>query len=599
MVTSVPSILDQTPLGVTVPAAAWRHRWVVLLGGLLGGVLGVAYSYLSPPRITAEIQIEVEDPSAATVFGSSLSNDAERYTATQAQIIESRSVEQQASQLMVAKGYTLTAEEIDGAITVDAGRNSSLITITAARSDADSAIAAAEAVVGAYKEMKAESARRASEPQLGELDRSLNAIDTRIAELQTSIVAATGRGPLDSQFAANVTEIGQLQVELATAAPARAVDIRARVADLSTAIQIYQQIQQAELGNPLVESLREELTAANQRRATLEARRSEIEVDTTLRAGGIVFETLTERSPGNGRAPVRLGLVGGLLGGLLGLGLAYWLADRHLSFTDRSEPEMLVGSAALAEIPDFAYEGIKDMLAVENSPRTQAAEAFRFAAAGLDIKARGGIKSIIAVSASVGDGKTVVVANTAMAAAREGNRVLVIDADFGNQALTQLLTHGGQPPQGLTELVETGLELRRAAASVQGSNGATLTLLSRGHRPVTPANFFRSAATRVFFEAVREEFDLILIDAPPLLQVAYTSSIARYCDAALLVVNHGSRVQHLSEVMQRLEFIGTQAIGYVYNRAPLKEMVLEGSLADVIERKSSLADSAKKKTRLR
>jgi len=598
-VTTAPSILDQTRLGVTVPAAAWRHRWVVLFGGLLGGVLGVAYSYLTPPRITAEIQIEVEDPSATAVFGSSLSSDAERYTATQAEILESRSVEQQAAELLIAKGQSLTAEEIDKAVAVEAGRNSSLITITATRPDVDSATAVVEAVVAAYKTKKAESAIRASEPQISELDRSLDVIGGRIVDLHTAIGEATGRADLDALFATNVAEIGQLNAELATASLTRALEIKARITDLAAAIQVYLQIQQAELGNPLVGSLRDELTAANQRRANLELRRSEIEVDTTLRAGGIVFETLTERSPGNGRAPSRFGLAGGLLGGLLGLGLAYWLAERHLSFTDRSEPELLVGSAALAEIPDFAYEGIKDMLPVQSSPRTQVAESFRFAAAGLDIKVRGGIKSIMAVSASVGEGKTVVVANTAMAAAREGNRVLVIDADFGNQALTQLLTRGGQPPQGLTELVETGADLRHTGVSVKVAGAASLTLLSRGHRPVTPANFFRSAATRVFFEAVREEFDLILIDAPPLLQVAYTSTIARYCDAAMLVVNHGSRVQHLSDLMERLEFIGTQTIGYVYNRGPLKDMVLEGSLADVIERRSQLAEKPEKATKPR
>ena len=95
---------------------------------------------------------------------------------------------------------------------------------------------------------------------------------------------------------------------------------------------------------------------------------------------------------------------------------------------------------------------------------------------------------------------------------------------------------------------------------------------------------FRSAATRVFFEGIRDEFDLVFIDTPPLLHVAYTSIISRYADGALIVVNHGGAVSELEEVADRLEFIGTKPIGYVYNRSPLRsdQTEIEGSLKDIL-----------------
>ncbi|NNL48815.1 MAG: CpsD/CapB family tyrosine-protein kinase, partial [Acidimicrobiia bacterium] len=191
---------------------------------------------------------------------------------------------------------------------------------------------------------------------------------------------------------------------------------------------------------------------------------------------------------------------------------------------------------------------------------------------------------IVVVSAALNDGKSTVVANTAMAAAREGNRVLVVDADFGNQSLTRALVGDIPPPAGLTEAVDSGLPLRQAVTSVPVADGTTLGLLSRGQRPVVAANFFRSAATRVFFESIRDEYDVILIDTPPLLHVAYASSIARFADAAMLVVSHNGSVSDLEEMVDRLNFIGTGSVGYVYNRSPLRadQLLTEGSLADIL-----------------
>ena len=77
-------------------------------------------------------------------------------------------------------------------------------------------------------------------------------------------------------------------------------------------------------------------------------------------------------------------------------------------------------------------------------------------------------KLVIVTSAGVADGKTVIASNTALAAAREGKRVLLIDVDFGSQAATSLLTDI-RPDAGLTEVVETGTALSEAVVPIEGS----------------------------------------------------------------------------------------------------------------------------------
>ena len=79
---------------------------------------------------------------------------------------------------------------------------------------------------------------------------------------------------------------------------------------------------------------------------------------------------------------------------------------------------------------------------------------------------RAGAKTVMAVSGLVADGKSTVVANTAIAVARSGKRVLVVDADFGNQSVSRLLLGDIRLGPGLTELV-AGKALLAEAARVQ------------------------------------------------------------------------------------------------------------------------------------
>ena len=195
------------------------------------------------------------------------------------------------------------------------------------------------------------------------------------------------------------------------------------------------------------------------------------------------------------------------------------------------------------------------------------------------------MKSLVVISGTLGSGKSTVVANLAMAAAREGSRVLLIDADFGNQDLATLLT-GDQltTSHGLTDIVSAGMPFTEAIRSIEIGPDMHLSLLSRGRQPVVAADLLRSPKVRQLFETVREAFDVIIVDAPPLLQVAYTSTLASYVDAALVVVAHNGSVGQLVEVRERLGLIGRDAIGYIYNKSPLRrEMTFtEGSMTDIL-----------------
>jgi Mrp family chromosome partitioning ATPase len=584
--------MEHNTLEPTIPSALWRYRWLaaaIVFGGVL---VGVAFAWLSNPVFRASAEIIV-DPGTSAVFESAGSTDAaERYVSDQVQLLQSLLVRERALESVRAIDPSLDvdAQELEEELlTVEADRSNNQISIGVNYKDEQLAIDMTQAMVDSYREVRAEQIANTSSAAIAELDATIASLEDQFTVLQNAIaVETTGtRSELDSQFEETVDQIIALQDELTgTVTAERAVLIDTELARLKLQVDTYQSVKQADSSSPNLAPLVRELDQTIDRRSTLTNLKDQIEIDAALAEGQAFFQASAVSVPkGGGRELAKAGVLGGVIGALSALAITYAFAINRRSFSNRGEPEMITGVPLISEIPDFEMEQITTDLPVQEAPTTRAAEAFRFAAAALDIQlAAADANMLVVVSSTLDDGKSTVVANTAMAAAREGNRVLVVDADFGNQSLTKTLVGDIQPPAGLTEAVDSGMSLRQAVTTVPVADGTTLGLLSRGQRPVVAANFFRSAATRVFFESIRDEYDVILIDTPPLLHVAYASSIARFADAAMLVVSHNGAVGDLEEMVDRLNFIGTGSVGYVYNRSPLRadQLLTEGSLADIL-----------------
>jgi Mrp family chromosome partitioning ATPase len=188
------------------------------------------------------------------------------------------------------------------------------------------------------------------------------------------------------------------------------------------------------------------------------------------------------------------------------------------------------------------------------------------------------------VSGQRGDGKTLVAANTALAAARRGNRVLVVDADFATQRLSSLLLSGEEPVlwnyQSTLDRASVGLTDFGAPGTTQLSDvvkrtflgeGMKLDLLSRGSGHTSASDFFASNDIPGLFEAIRTSYDLVVIDTPPLTQVAYAGEFVQRADWAIVVVSHGGNVAPVEQVADRLSILDVEAAGYVFNRVPLTD----------------------------
>ena len=209
------------------------------------------------------------------------------------------------------------------------------------------------------------------------------------------------------------------------------------------------------------------------------------------------------------------------------------------------EVAQLIGAPLLANITDFSGEQISSDLPVRDNPRSVAAEGFRFLAASLEARAPHMVnRSVVVVGIGVRGGQSTTTANMALAAASEGARVLMIDADFGSQALSRMFGVDPLEVKGITDVVSGGLPLTSALTKIDVPRGK-LNLISRGQVTVGAAGFFRSEAADKFLFELRGESDLIVVDTPPLLQVAYATTLASKLGAAILVVPRGARVRDI------------------------------------------------------
>lgn len=599
---------DISPFEPTVLGAMRKYWWLVVLLVLAFTALGVAYALLTPVSYEATASIVVEDPAASAVFDVGNAQPPQRYVADQAAILGSSRVAERAAE---TEDSLEDAEAVLDGLDVFWDQNSNLIQVTFVSDDPDLAVAGANAAASAYAELRLETTSASYTAAIAQLDDSIAEVEAQLAELQVQIEVQyqgdPSAGSLDEQLSGALARLVVLQEELPNASGAELDELRAELDDVFQQIQTFQSLANLESQRPELVALLEEQRLTVIRKAELFQRKDELSVEAELESTGIVLYSPAISAEVVSADLRRTGAVGFFVGALLAAGAAYLLALRKRTFGERNEPELVLGVPLLAEVPSFRAERIKGGLPVTSHPASVSAEAFRFISAAVDVEAEPGIpageagtnlfgdesglaKCFIVVSPNLGDGKTVVAANTALASARQGKRVLAVDADFGYQGLSTLLAGEHPPVTGLTDLVEREVPFRNVAHRLPFKEGARLDLVTRGTVAITAPDFFRSNGVKRFFDAVRDEYDVVIIDTPPLLHVAYASTLVRYADQAVVVVSHKENVAASEELADRLALLEIEVMGYVYNKAPLRDDMIrsEGSLEDLLGQSADL-----------
>jgi capsular exopolysaccharide synthesis family protein len=198
------------------------------------------------------------------------------------------------------------------------------------------------------------------------------------------------------------------------------------------------------------------------------------------------------------------------------------------------------------------------------APHSLEAENYRSLRTALSVVCEGRDAKIVQVSSpEPGDGKTTTVANLAVAVAQSGKRVLLIDADLRRPSCHRLFR---MPLEiGLSDVLRGEIEALNAVRATAVDN---LSLLTAGQLPENPAELLSSPRLGLLMQEARDEYDVIFVDAPPLLAVSDPCVIARQTDGVLLVVRLGKNsVQSAAQVRDVIRTNGLEILGMVANGA--------------------------------
>jgi Mrp family chromosome partitioning ATPase/uncharacterized protein involved in exopolysaccharide biosynthesis len=573
-------------------AAAWRYRWLVLGVMALAVGLGLVVNLVRPqePRHSASATIVIQERITAETVEFQGLNIA--YIRSQLEILSSPIVAERAREIVDELDPQLLSEDLTPDTTIIGTEESPLVTVNTVARTADLAVAYANAIADAYREVSSRQATSTSEAQIAHIDAQIESIDERLREIEREvaefIASDESLAELQAQADNATGEIARLQTRLLTEtlSEEQAEGIRRQIQDHRDVMAVYDQVLNATASNPERRALEEEQARQVERRARLLTLRDEIAVGMGLSPDAIALvqpAEAAEELPGDLALILAVALLGGAA---TGLGLVYLLSVSRRALTSRAEPAAVLGAPLLADVPDFELERLLSPVPVRDYPRSATAESFRIASATLEVAMRGySARSIFVASSTLGRGKTTTVVNTAVAAAVSSHKVLVLDCDFGNQQSTKLLAgdnHG--PLLGITDVIEGKAMAKEATHEIDLGNGASLHLMPRGTGPSLAATTLQSKDGRKLIALLSSIYDLVIIDGPPMLQVAYASSLAELADGILVVTEHLGRYSELLELKGRLDLVGTPILGYVYNRSPLRrEMTLsEGSMTDIL-----------------
>ncbi len=168
---------------------------------------------------------------------------------------------------------------------------------------------------------------------------------------------------------------------------------------------------------------------------------------------------------------------------------------------------------------------------------------------------------VIAITSSMAEeGKSYTSINLAYALAKNGERVLLIDADLRRPSLASTL--GIEAECGLSSLLCGGAE----EVYHRGVLHENLTVLPAGKIPPNPQELIGSQQMKTLLARLSAEYDTVILDCPPVNLVADPLTIGGCVDGYLLVVRHGfTGRREVREAVKCLHFAGARVLGFVYN----------------------------------
>jgi capsular exopolysaccharide synthesis family protein len=314
----------------------------------------------------------------------------------------------------------------------------------------------------------------------------------------------------------------------------------------------------------------------------------------------IIDHALFSDAPTGGRSRIDL-FLGGILGLVVGLVLSFLVETMDTSIGTIEDVESVVKLPILGVVPSIPYEEGKTKatffdkikrrffnkrlteaersrlcLISHRHPDSPISESFRNLKTNIKLSSTN--KMIMITSAGPQEGKTTIISNLGIVCAQDGLKTLLVSADLRRPALVS--SFGVPHKPGLTEIITGTASLDDALKNIsdcllghmdidevlKNPGLGYLYLLPSGALPFNPTEILGAKEFDILIAQLRERFDVILFDAPPILPVADASILAPKMDATLLCYEIGRTSRHaLIRAKAQLESTKANILGVILN----------------------------------
>ncbi|HEX4311215.1 MAG TPA: polysaccharide biosynthesis tyrosine autokinase [Acidobacteriaceae bacterium] len=268
-------------------------------------------------------------------------------------------------------------------------------------------------------------------------------------------------------------------------------------------------------------------------------------------------------------SPLRLGIIGTLFGLFGGFTLALFMEKMDTRLRDAHEIQEILGLPSLAMIPQSHWKSKGSELEwvvgpeLLRDPRSPFAESFRALRTSMRLSTTSRESKVIAVtSCQPSEGKSTVSVNMAAVLAQGGKKVALVDTDMRRPSVyKRLRLEGGK---GLSEVLTGYYTLDEVTQTHETLT--TLDVIPSGTVPPLPADLLASDQMTEVVRQLRQRYDYVIFDTPPVLSVTDPAIVAAQADGMVLVIRQGYCTRRmLARAAEILHELDVKVYGFVFN----------------------------------
>lgn len=278
------------------------------------------------------------------------------------------------------------------------------------------------------------------------------------------------------------------------------------------------------------------------------------------------------KSPSYPNKKLMFGL-GGIIGLMLGLGCAYLLESLDRGFRKSDQVEMATGLPVMGMMPVLRNKKSNPADYVVEKPQSRMAEAIRAVRAAIQLSNVDQTpKTVLVASALAGEGKSTLCAVLGRVAAMSGAKILLIEGDLRRPGLDKML--GLEPAARLEEVLAGEKDLKSAIA--EDPKTGMHVLCAMGHS-ANAADLLSSQRMGRLLKKTAEEYDLVIIDTPPLMGISDSWELAAAVDAILFAIRWAETPRDsVNAALRQMEMMNLKINGIVLAQVDVRQQARYG-----------------------